>query len=160
MSYAHAALAAFQVVSGYQQAEGIREQANLNQRIGDMNAKYADMDAWEAEKFGYTESARYQNVIDSTISEQRVGLAAKGVDISTGTAKALQDENRLTGMLNILDIQKMARQKAMGFKVQASNLRLGGQMGQYQANINASAARNTGVLNAASTGLDYYKGQG
>ena len=150
------AMAAYQLFSGVQQADAMRQQGEMNRAIGEMNAKYAEMDAWEAEKYGYTQSARYQSVVDATIGDQRAIMAASDVDVSYGTAKEVQEESKLTGILNQLDIQQSARKKALGIKVEAANMRLAGNLGQSQANMNANATMNAAYGNVISTGVSGY----
>ncbi len=152
----YGALAAFQVISGNQQAATIEAQANLKQRIDNLNADRADIDAYEAEKFGFTESARYQSVVDATAANQKVAYASQNVDVNYGTAADVQGETRLTGLLNTLEIQRQAREKAAGFKNQARNLRLGGGMAAQQGAIDANATRNQGYIGAAGTLLSGY----
>jgi hypothetical protein len=151
---------ALQAYSGMQQAEGIRRQAELQQELSDMNAKYAEIDAWEAEKFGHTQAAAYAKNIDQTVGEQRVGYAAQNVDVNFGTAKEVQNEARLTGYLNTMEIQNQARKKAYGLKIEASNLRLGGTMHMIQSRMDEASAQRTGIINAATTGLSLYQRSG
>lgn len=150
---AFAALAALQMINGNAQAAAIREQGRRKQLIANMNAEFAELDAYEAEVKGFSDTARYQNVIDSTIGAQRVGYAAAGVDVNYGTAKDVQTDTRITGLLNTLDIQKQARQKALGFKKEARNLRMGGDFSRQQAGMDATATSNSAYMNAAGTML-------
>ena len=154
--WVYAALAAYQLAAGFQQAQMIRDNADLQNRINELNAGFADKDAYEAEKLGYTEVARYQNVVDTTVGDQRAAYAAQGVDVSYGTAAEVQSETRLTGLLNMLDIQKQAREKALGFKNEARNIRLQGGMARSQAELNAAGAQNQGIIGAVGTGLSGY----
>lgn len=154
--WAIAAVAAFQLISGYQQAEMIREQAQLKKKIDNMNADAADLDAFNAEADGYGGAARYQNVIDSTVSDQRTAYAANNVDVNYGTAAEVQTDTKITGMQNLMDIQKQARNKAYGYKQQAINIRLQGDYTVLQGNINASGAEAQGVANAINTGVTGY----
>ena len=161
--YVAGTMGAFQVWSGVQQSSLIKKQGRLQQQIADMNAKYADYDAYEAEKYGYTEIARYQTMVDSTVSDQKVAMAAQGVDVSDGTAAELIAETRFTGFLNALDMENAARSKALGIKMQAANYRLGGYMEQVQNRIDSNSAMMSGILGAAKTGagaLSGYKGSG
>ena len=146
---------AFQLFSGLQQSNDILEQAKLSRRIGQLNAKNFELEAFEAEKFGFTESARYKSVIDKTIGSQKAILASQGVNVHTGTAAVIQAESKLTGFLNQLDIQQAGRNKAKGLRFQASASRMGQSFDQAQAAANASAARVSGVANASSTYLGY-----
>lgn len=155
-AYAYAALALFQVASGAQQAEMVQANGRLSQRISDMNAKYADLDAYEAEKFGFTQSARYQSVIDSMIGEQKVRLANQNVDVNFGTAKELQEETKLTGFFNQLEIQNAARARARGLRIDASNMRLGSYMQGIQSDVSATAVRSSSYADAVKTGITGY----
>lgn len=154
---AYAALAGFQMVSGLHAAETAQASARLSQYINDLNARYTEIDAHEAELQGLSQSARYKTTIDALVGQQQLGYIAQGVDIKTGTAKEIQDETELTGFLNQLDIENAARAKARGLKFQASNLRLSSFMQGLQGDISASAARTSGLIDAAKTGLTGYQ---
>lgn len=158
--YAVGGLAAFQVWSGYQQAEMVRASARLNDRVAQLNKQYADIDAWNAEKQGYTQSSRYQSVIDATVSEQRNAFAAQGVDVNYGTAAEVQKETRVTGFLNQLDIMNQARMKATGIRQQGRGFILNAAMQDAQAAGQASSAITQGYGNAAFTGASMYSRTG
>jgi hypothetical protein len=149
----YAALAAFQYFSGQAQASSMRAQGRYQQKIADMNADYAEFDAYEAEKSGYAEAAAYEKIIDQTIGEQKVQLAAADVDVNYGTAADLQSESRLNGILNVLDFKKAAYERAKGFKNEARNLRIGGQTARSQATLNANATSVSSTITAAGYGL-------
>lgn len=154
--YAMAGIAAFQVWSGLQQAQMIRAQGKINEHIANVNAKYIEKEAWEAEQFGFTVSARYQANVDQVLADQRTVFEASGIDPDSGTAGELVEETKLNAFLNTLDIQKQARKRALGLKFQASNVRLGAFSSQLQSEINASATERTAIINAANTGLSGY----
>lgn len=158
MSWVVAGVAAFQLISGAQQAETIRNNAEISKGVNELNAKYAELDAYHAEQDGYTAEARYQTTIDQTISSQKVVEAAKGVDVSFGTAKELQLETKLTGFLNKLDIKNRAHAQALGYENQASNIRLQGASNTAQAAYNASATETSAIISAANTALPAISG--
>lgn len=153
---AFAALAGFQMFAGYQQAELIQAQGRVSQKIGDMNAKYTELDAYETEKFGLTQSSQYASVIDTMVGQQKVKMADKNIDVNFGTAKELQEETQLIGFLNQAQIQSAARTKARGLRVDASNMRLGSYMQGIQTSINAGAAVKSGIMDAARTSISGY----
>ena len=62
-------VAALNLVGGYFASENIKESARLNQDISEMNAQFAELDAYDAEIEGFTQEARYQSVIDTTLSD-------------------------------------------------------------------------------------------
>ena len=153
------ALAAFQAVSSLQQGDIIRANAAISQRVANMNANADLLDAYNASKLGFTQSSRYQNVIDETIAKQRSGYAEQNVDVNYGTAAEKQADTQTTGLMNILDIQNAARNKAYGFTTQANNARLQGYLTAGQGQINASTTTGTGLFNSVNTGLSGYNKQ-
>jgi len=149
-------LAGAQIYTGLRQAQLIRSQAELNNEIAEYNAENILQDANEAEKYGFTQSARYANTVDGVVSDQRVAEASANVDVNFGTAADLQQEATFTGFLNTLDIQKEARNKAKGLKDQASNVRLGGQMNLAQGYAQAAETRSAAIINGVATGVSGY----
>lgn len=143
----------FQLWAGFQQADMINQNALLTERVNESNAKAAEIDAWEAEKLGYSEVARYATVVDGTIGSQKTAFASEDVDVSFGTALDVQTDTKIVGMLNAIDIQKAAHNKALGFKREASNIRLGSTMQRAQSDIDAFGARIRGIAGAASAGI-------
>lgn len=154
--YIIAAAAAYEVFSGIQQAEVIRQNAEITKQIANMNAEGLEYDAFKAEQHGMAEIAAYQPTIDSTIGEQRVAFAANNVDASYGTAAELQQETKLTGVLNTIAIQRQARARALGLKQQARNTRLNAQLGHAQAQATANATENVAAISGTRTALTGY----
>ena len=150
------ALAALQAASALKQADEIRRSADLTNQLNEINAKYADYDAYQTETFGQTEAARYQTTIDQTLGAQRAGYAAGNVDVNFGTAAEVQNETKLTGVLNIIDIQQQARMKAQGYRREARNIRSGMSVARSQAEMQANATVTAGLLNAGATGYRAY----
>lgn len=142
-----------QVANGFQQAEAIRNQSQIRSQINELNSKYLELDAFEAEQFGFTQTARYQSVVDKVLGDQVTNLAAANVDTTFGTAAAVQQETRLTGFLNALDFQRAAQQKAKGLRLQASNARLGNSFQEFEAESQANTAEFTGIVGGLTTGI-------
>lgn len=153
---AYGAMAGLQIAGGLYQAQMIRMQSDMQSRINEMNAKYAEIDAYETEKFGDTEAAAYQVNIDQTVGEQTAGYAAQDVDVNFGTAADVIKETKTTGFLNQLEIRKQARAKAMGLRREAGNIRLNGGMQSDVANLQARSAQTAGFMQAGVTGLSFY----
>lgn len=153
MSYALAAAAGFEIISGIQQAEIIRKNAQLSKQVNDLNAGYAEIDAFNTEQQGYSQATRYQEIIDKNLSDQKVAYAANDVDINYGTASQLQAETKLNGFLNKVDIVNQAHLAALGYKNQAAQYRMAGVNAQSQGAYAATATQNAGFLNAARYGL-------
>ncbi len=161
--WAYVALAAAQVIGGYQQSEIIKQSADMKKSVDDMNAKFADLDAFNATAQGYSEAARYSTVADQTIAAQRSAYAGANVSLGYGTAGDVEKDSSVTKLVNTLELQRQGRAKALGYQQQALNTRLGGEMAQLQGAMDAGAAQNHGVMSAASTlvnGYERYKTSG
>ena len=157
MSWVAVGVAGFQLISGAQQAETVRENARLQRDLDNMNAEYAKLDAYNAEQAGYSAEARYDSTINQTISGQKVGLASQGVDVNFGTAAEIQVDTKLVGFLNKLDIRNQAHERALGYENQSSNFRLRGATAEAQGEYNAGAIKNAALMNAAGTALSGYR---
>jgi len=150
-------LAALQLTGGYFASQNIKATARLNQEIADMNAQFAELDAYDALLEGESEKARYQSVIDSVLGEQQAIMEAQGVDTSFGSAASISEETKFTAELNLMEIEKQAQERALGYKRQARDLRTSGAMTRAQGDIEAGATRFTSALGAAQTGLTGYR---
>lgn len=157
MMTAFFALAGLQLVGGFQQADIIRKNGALQQRIAQMNAEFADYDAEQALQAGYTEAAQYKNVVDSTIATQRSAQATNGVQLGYGSEASVEAESKIAGMVNTLQIQRHARETAMGYETQKININLGGAMKELQAGLDAGSAQFKGITGAAQTTLSGYE---
>lgn len=154
--YAYLALAALQLVGGFQQADIIRQNGTLQGKIADMNAQFAEVDSHNALVAGYSNAARYQTQVDQVVGADKAAYAGANVDVRYGTATQVQDDNRVAGFENVLQMQKNAQNQAIGYEGQAINIKLGGQMTELQSNLNAAATQSAGMFSAASTALTGY----
>ena len=130
---AYAALAGLQLLSGIQQANNIQRQAEIQKKIDEFNRDQVALDAFNAEADGYTQMARYQNVIDQIQAAEKVAYIDQNVDPNFGTARDIQDQSSVNGQLNKIDIQNQAHMKALGFKFQLNNMKLQSDLGQLAA---------------------------
>lgn len=153
---AYGGLAGLELAGGYFAAQNIKETAALNQDIANMNAEFADLDAFDALAQGQTNQARYQSVIDNTLSEQTAILAASGVDTSFGSAASIQEETKFTADLNLMEIEKQAQEEALGYTRQGRDFRTTGILQRSQADVKARQALVQGATSAAKTGLSGY----
>ena len=157
MAWAYVALAAYQLYASEQQAGAIRDNAEEQRRINELSAMQFEIDAMEAEKYGFTDAARYETRISDTIGQQKVGYAAQNVDVSSGTAAQAIEESRVAGDLNKMDQVRRGREKARGLRRDAINVRMGSQARSAQAERDAQSTIRTGYINAANTGLTGYE---
>jgi hypothetical protein len=149
-------VAAVSMLSGAQQANDIRANADLQQSIDDLNAQYADLDAFHARATGQGKEAQYEGQVQQVEGEQTVAMASRGVDVNFGTAAEISGDTKVNAMLNGLDIKSQAEQKAMGYESEARNLRVAGTMGQEVAGAQANATTDSSLISAASSITGYY----
>lgn len=153
--YAYAGLAGLQIAGSYFAAQNVLATAETNRRVSDINAEFAELDAYDAEIAGFSEAARYQSIIDQTLSEQQAQMAAADIDTNFGTAAAVQEETKLIGELNKMEIINQAERQALGYKQQSRQFRLGGYLSMLDAQQQASNIKFQGLTGAASTGISY-----
>lgn len=156
MAWQYAALGAFQLWSGVQQADIIQQSAGLNRKMADINAQYAELDALRAEQEGLAQEARYEGDVESAMADLRVQFAAAGIDQSFGTAAQLTADTEVNAFLNRLDIREQAVSRARGFRREARNIRAQGALRQFEGDVTAGATRAAALMNAASTTLSGY----
>jgi hypothetical protein len=157
MAAQYAAMAALQLAGGYFASQNIKETAELNRDIADMNAEFAELDAYDSEIEGHSQANRYQSVIDQTLGEQSAMMKAQDIDTSFGTASMVEAETRFTGKLNMMEIEKRAQEQALGYKRQARDIRLGGEMQYVSDKTRAGQAMFSGVTSASKTGITGYE---
>lgn len=151
--YLYGGMAALQLAGGYFAAQNIKETARLNQEIADMNAEFAELDAYDAELEGVSQTARYQSVIDKTLSEQQLALTAADVDVNYGSAGEIKKETEFIGELNKMEIEKRAQEQSLGYERQARDMRLGGYMQNVDAQRRASDVKFNAVMGATNSGI-------
>lgn len=150
-------MAALQLAGGYFAAQNIRSTAKLNRDIADMNAEFAELDAYDATTEGFTQQARYQSVIDTTLADQQAIMTAQDIDVNYGSAASVAAETKMMGQLNMMEIEKRAQEQALGYKRQARDIRLGSSIQQADAKTRAGQAMLSGITSAAQSGLTGYE---
>ena len=158
MSIAAAAYGGFQVWSGFQQADMMRQQASINRKVMELNAELAEVDSFNAMRDGMTKLARYQTSLDAIKSMQVAVYSSRGVDSSFGTAADVMADSDRNALLNRMDLETQAFQSAAGYENQAAKFRIQGGM-NYQAEMaRAQATQNAALIQGGYTGISGYNG--
>lgn len=150
-------MAALQLAGGYFASQNIKATADLNRDISNMNAEFAELDAYDSKVEGFSNEARYQHVIDNTLADQRTIMGAEGVDVNYGSAASIAKETSFTGQLNLMQIEKEAQQQALGYTRQARDVRLGASLNYSSERARASQAMFSGVIGGVDSGLTGYQ---
>lgn len=127
-----------QLFQGMSQASSIRQQAEYQKRMSDINARYAEMKAREAILSGEQEATSYGQKIRKFAGSQRAALAAQGIDIGRGDAARIIEETRLSGSQNVAKIRSNAFRESLGFISESQELERRGRMGKVFADVEAN----------------------
>jgi len=145
-----------QVANAYFASEVTKKASKVNREIAEMNAQFAELDAYDAKLEGETQKAKYQSIVDKTLSEQQAALTSAGVDVTFGSAAEIQKETRFISELNMMEIDKRAEEQALGYRQEARGIRLQSFLGGIQASNRASSIMRQGLTSAAKTGVSGY----
>lgn len=151
MAWQYAALAGYQMISSFQQAEMIKMQSDIQKEIDQFNAQLAEYDAWRVVGYGQTQMARYQSQVDQQEAMGRVSAAAAGQDIASGSLSEIAQENRVIAAANLLDIEARAREQALGYNRQARDIRMNSQLNQLAARTQQQSVITGGLFRAGGT---------
>lgn len=150
-----------QYSSSKREAAAIKAQAEYNRKVSEINEAYTMAKSDDAIRRGEQEVEGHRSKVRQLVGSQKAGLAASGVDVSSGSAAQIVDQTEKLGELDAITLKNNAWREAYGYKVEAKNIRIQGMMGQATA---ATQARNTlvsGGINAVTTlgksAYDFYK---
>lgn len=148
--YSTAALAGINLVSSFISADMVRRQAETQGRIAEFNARLAEYDSWKTEAYGSTLVARMQNDTDQARAATKVYAASRGIKVE-GSLAEVSAQNELNSFLNKIDVDNRTTEQAMGYKRQASQIRLGSQLNSIQSNLQASSMITSSVIKGAGS---------
>ena len=136
--------------------------ANAEADLMDYNAAVADISAQEAKEQGAVEADRYKEQIEGVIGAQRAGYAGQGVDVSSGSALAVQADTAAVAEMDALQITSNAARTAWGYQVEAYDNRKRALYARQEGVQLAAAGRaqaNAALIQGAggilTTGLNY-----
>lgn len=135
--------------SGVQQAQALKRQGAYQRSMYELNARFAEINAEDAIRRGDRAARDLKTQSRGLIGSQRVGFAAQGVSVDTGTAVAVQEDTDRLSTIDAMTIKNNAWREAWGYRVEAATGRAQGQMAQTAA---GNAARST-LLTAGLQGI-------
>lgn len=155
-----ASLAAAQGINGYvsgrRAGNAAITQGNYEANLYNQNATLADQQAADAIARGQVAEGRQRNAGKSFIGQQRTGFAGQGVDVTSGSASAVQGEAQAMSALDALTIRNNAAREAFGYKVQALNDRGNAQLALMGAKNRAQDYRNQATSSLLTAGANLY----
>ena len=118
MSAAGTAMSAY---GSYQQGQTQREMARYNAKQGEYQAE-------DALARGTITADNQRNRVRQIEGTQKAAMGASGAEVGSGTLGSVLDQTAMMGELDARTLEQDALRKAWGFKGQAVNTRVGGDM--------------------------------
>lgn len=144
---AEVAKAVFTVTTTVQKSNAKKAEYEYKAKVAKNNAEIAEQNAAQERQSGL-EEARLQRIKTlQTIGSQQAGIAANGIDITSGTALDTIEDSATMGELDALMIEYNAERKAQNYEQTAQNY-------NNEANLDLIAAKNAkkeGTLSAWGT---------
>jgi hypothetical protein len=123
MCYPLLIFAAVSAVSAYSASETRKDAARYQSQVAANNAKVADWQAQDAKERGDQAAAAVRRRASALQGSQIANLAARGLDISEGSANAILTDTDFFGEYDQNITRANAAREAYGFKVRAGNFR-------------------------------------
>ena len=135
MCYMWAAYAALTAVSAYQASNQRKATAKYQSQVAERNMEVANLQAKDAVERGNKQAAEVRRKYAGLVGTQRASLAARGLDISDGSANATLQDTVYFGDVDQQTVKSNAAREAWGYQVRAANFQ--GDAGAYMATSNA-----------------------
>lgn len=143
----------YQAYQQHQAGKSARRQGDYEADIFDLNAANADAMAKDAVARGAEAAGRFRTGVKGLIGAQRANLAAQGLDITSGSAAAVQEDASYLGELDAQQILMNARREALGYETQAANLRQQAELTRMGGRNQQRAANTAAVGTLLTTGV-------
>ncbi len=124
-------------VGGGLSAFGTWRQGQIEKKVAENNAVMAERAADDAIRRGEQEAQQVQRQTAALKANQRVGMAAHGLDLSYGTAQDIQDQTDFFGQSDVATTRQNAFNEAWNQRENAKQLRYQGKAAAQQANLAA-----------------------
>ena len=124
-------------VAGGATAYGQYQQGQVNKQVAYNNARMAEYAAQDAQRRGEETAIKAQQRARQVKGAQRAAMAARGLDLGTGTAAELQDQTDFFGETDASTARFNASQDAWSSRAQRDSLRAQGRAAARQANLQA-----------------------
>lgn len=129
---------------------GSGSEADFQAAIARRNAEIASQNASYATQAGEIATYNQQLKTRAIVGQTKAAQAASGIDVNTGSAKAVQESEKLLGRLDAMTIRSEAARAAYGYQTRAAVDSARAKMYRRAG----AQARIGGVLDAGATLLE------
>ncbi|GAA0567440.1 hypothetical protein ACFQH5_15670 [Halomonas salifodinae] len=155
LAYIAGGLQLAQGVAGYQQA---RAQGKYQQAVAEQNARAQEQQAQDARARGVVAGEEQRDRARQVGARQATGLAASGLDISSGTSLDLFAETATLGEYDAQVAENNAYREAFGFQTRAAESRASGRNARQAGRNRAFGTLLTSGASAANSFSTAYGG--
>lgn len=139
--------------SAYSQATAYQMQGAYQKKMFEMNSALAELQAEDTLKQSERTIQKHRKAVKGLIGEQRVSLAAQGIDVESGSALDVQGDTAMLGKLDEIAIKNNAWREAWGYRMDAVRSSAAGQVAGNIGSFKSDMTLLTGGLNAINYGL-------
>ena len=143
---------ALSAVSAYGAAASKKSSLRYEAQIADFNATLAEQRAQIAQEQGRAKVFQIQRQAAGLKGEQRAAMAARGLDLTTGTPADIISSTDFMSQLDQTQAEVNAAREAWGYRTQATNFKNEARTGRANASaISPGLAAATSLLGSATT---------
>jgi hypothetical protein len=147
-----AASAAVSAYGAYNTAKGQQQQLDYQGKVADVNAKRAEFAAQDAEERGQRESQQARQRANAMTGAQRASLAARGMDLTGGSALSLLEDTEYLGAVDQTTITNNTNKEAWRLRNQREDYQSSAQANRTGAgNVNPGLSLATSLVNSGSS---------
>lgn len=148
-TFALLALSAAKTATTYadqRRAAGAAErQGNHEGDILDQNAHFSDLQAADVRRRGTSAELSVRRETRQLAGSQRAAMASQGIDINSGSARDVVENDQALSELDALTIRSNARRQAWGYEVQAYDQRRQADLARIGGRNQADSIRRQSV---------------
>lgn len=123
--------------SGVMAAGSMYQQGQVQKQVAANNAVMSEYAAQDAQRRGEEEAAAIQRKAAGLKGTQRAMLAARGIDLGTGTAAEILDQTDFFGETDAATARGNAARDAWAYRAQGQDMRAQGRFAARNANTQA-----------------------
>jgi hypothetical protein len=142
------------VLGANAQASAIKANAEFQAKIAELNAQMAEIDAANVRRQARALEARSLTETAVVQDEQQAAFAAQGVEVKDDATGDLLAQSGLNAALNRMDIQNQAFFAESRLRNEATQRRIGAQVGLVNAEAGARSALFSGYVSALGQGAN------
>jgi len=129
--------------------------ADYQAQVARNNAIIANRFADDAIERGKVEESQHRQRLKRFIGQQRVSLAASGVDIGEGSAVDVVSDTAGIGELDAIAIRRNAEREALGFRTQGMNFRAQERLSRFRGKTSPFSPLGTALTGASQLASKY-----